>query len=85
MNKYELSLQLGTIMYVLGTKKNCKLHSDKFQITGLTYIRFIIFTTTCGSFQFSVAPFPPSPRYSYAVSVLWFNGATAGAYGSKHI
>lgn len=79
MNKYELSLQLGTIMY--WARNNCKLHSDKFQITGLTYIRFIIFTTTCGSFQFSVAPFPPSPRYSYAVSVLWFNGA----YGSKHI
>lgn len=83
MNKYELSLQLGTIMY--WAQISCKLHSDKFQITGLTYIRFIMFTTTCGSFQFSVAPFPPSPRYSYAVSVLWFNGATAGAYGSKHI
>lgn len=30
------------------------------------------------------APFPYLPRYSYVVSVLWFNGATAGTYGSKH-
>lgn len=38
MNKYELSLQLGTIMY--WARKKCKLHSDKFHITGLTYVLY---------------------------------------------